>query len=616
VIQARGRLFAAAERFCVDQDGVAAAVVAMFMVVLVGIAGFAIDVGRALYIQRSLQASTDAAALAGADNLINGTGVATAQTYSAAQKLTNGAAGLNPVPGASVPLASVSVTLKCFSQLAQTGAPCIQAPAGTSDASIEPSGGGANGVSVTQRASIQTYFLRVLLINSLPVVTTSSASASGGSDTPLDVMIVLDTMGGNSLLSTNLTDPVSLASPVSLADLPNAPCRMNTKPGTILTYLEDLLINQCAPTSNSKLSNTLAGIRTFLGTVNPCPPTLTSCGPATNGNVANPSVEVGLMVFPGFTNTAQAQYDYETGPCASATEPAIAAYYNSPVYAVVGLSSDYRTSAAATGLNAASNLALAAGWATGCGAWAVNPPSLQLLYGSFFADAITAAQTALTNDGRTGARKAIIFVSDGNADALSQLATVTVTAGGSGYTAGANVTFSGGMGSGATGLANVVGGVVTSVTLTNGGSGYSSVSPPTVVITPKNAVLGLGGSGGGAVAQVTLYPGLNQCHQAIAAAQTASAAGTLVYSVAYGANVLPALTCLTDILPQPSYLIPLIAACTTMQEIASDPTKFFAVNINDSICTSSVNSQSDLSSIFAAIATSLSGARLVPSNTT
>jgi len=53
-----------------------------------------------------------------------------------------------------------------------------------------------------------------------------------------------------------------------------------------------------------------------------------------------------------------------------------------------------------------------------------------------------------------------------------------------------------------------------------------------------------------------------------------------------------------------------------MQDIASDPTKFYAVNINGSACPSTGNPQSDLNSIFTAIAADLSGVRPRPNNTT
>lgn len=74
------------------------------------------------------------------------------------------------------------------------------------------------------------------------------------------------------------------------------------------------------------------------------------------------------------------------------------------------------------------------------------------------------------------------------------VATVTVTAGGSGYTSAPTVTFSGGGGSGATATATVTSGAVTAITVTNGGSGYTSA--PTVTIT--------GGAGSGATATAVL----------------------------------------------------------------------------------------------------------------
>lgn len=56
---------------------------------------------------------------------------------------------------------------------------------------------------------------------------------------------------------------------------------------------------------------------------------------------------------------------------------------------------------------------------------------------------------------------------------------VTVTAGGTGYTA-PTITFSGGGGSGATATVSISAGVITGVTVTNGGSGYTSAPTPTI----------------------------------------------------------------------------------------------------------------------------------------
>ena len=59
------------------------AVVALALVALLGIAAFSIDVGYAYYAKRQLQSATDAAALAGAQDLPNAaTAIATATTYA------------------------------------------------------------------------------------------------------------------------------------------------------------------------------------------------------------------------------------------------------------------------------------------------------------------------------------------------------------------------------------------------------------------------------------------------------------------------------------------------------------------------------------------------------
>lgn len=63
--------------------------------------------------------------------------------------------------------------------------------------------------------------------------------------------------------------------------------------------------------------------------------------------------------------------------------------------------------------------------------------------------------------------------------------TVTVTDGGSGYTSGPTVTFSGGGGTGATGVAAISEGQVSGITVTNHGTGYTSA--PTVTLSGGGA---------------------------------------------------------------------------------------------------------------------------------
>ena len=59
--------------------------------------------------------------------------------------------------------------------------------------------------------------------------------------------------------------------------------------------------------------------------------------------------------------------------------------------------------------------------------------------------------------------------------------TISVTAGGAGYTTAPAITFTGGAGTGATATATISGGAVTSITVTHGGSGFTGA--PTVVFT-------------------------------------------------------------------------------------------------------------------------------------
>jgi len=91
----------------------------------------------------------------------------------------------------------------------------------------------------------------------------------------------------------------------------------------------------------------------------------------------------------------------------------------------------------------------------------------------------------------------------------------------------------------------------------------------------------------------------NQCQQAVTAAQAATAAGTKVYSVAYGASTSSG--CRSDSTLKP---------CTTMQGIASNANLFYTTNSNCNI-SGSANSVTQLPAIFQAITTTLTKPRLL-----
>jgi putative Flp pilus-assembly TadE/G-like protein/von Willebrand factor type A domain-containing protein len=142
--------------------------VILFLVVLLGMAAMVVDVGYAYYAHRSLQASADAAALAGAQELPDGS------------KATQLARQYGGEPGQknyrdNIPNVKTTVTTKC-----------IQSVPG-----CDP----VNAVVVTERAAkVPTIFARVLGIDNFTVNVKSTACSPCGVK-PLDIMLVLDRTG-------------------------------------------------------------------------------------------------------------------------------------------------------------------------------------------------------------------------------------------------------------------------------------------------------------------------------------------------------------------------------------------------------------------------------------
>jgi Flp pilus assembly protein TadG len=141
----------------------------VFMVVLVGMVGFAVDVGHAYLVQRQLQSGVDAAALAGAQELPDQAAVTNAATQYGPDSKNPPTANDN---------SSTTVEMRCVKS-----APGCSATFNT-----------FNAVKVTSTSDVKTFFARVLGIDSLKVTATATA-CSPCSSKPLDVMIVLDRTG-------------------------------------------------------------------------------------------------------------------------------------------------------------------------------------------------------------------------------------------------------------------------------------------------------------------------------------------------------------------------------------------------------------------------------------
>ena len=149
-----------------DESGQVLVLFAISLVVLLGFVGLVIDVGHAYFVHRTLQADADAAATAGANDLPSAANaLATAQAYG-------GSVGGKNVRD-NIPGVATTATAKCLSQ-----APCNP----------------VNAIVVSEHADVQTFFARIVGIDSIGV--TARATACSPCETrPLDIMLVLDRTG-------------------------------------------------------------------------------------------------------------------------------------------------------------------------------------------------------------------------------------------------------------------------------------------------------------------------------------------------------------------------------------------------------------------------------------
>jgi hypothetical protein len=175
------------------ERGQAIVVVVLFLAVLLGMAAMVLDVGYAYYTHRSLQASADAAALAGAMELPD---PARAQTI--AREYGSSTGGKNQRDNISDVTTSVSTK-------------CIQSVPG-----CDP----VNAVTVEERAVVDTMFAKVLGVDHFTVRAKSTACSPCGVK-PLDVMLVLDRTGSMCQTHSGANDP-------ACTDLNNARDGMKT----------------------------------------------------------------------------------------------------------------------------------------------------------------------------------------------------------------------------------------------------------------------------------------------------------------------------------------------------------------------------------------------------
>jgi len=167
--------------------------VAILLAAVIGLSAFVIDLGYAYYAQRTLQASADAAALAGAQQLPDqNAAVTTAKQYGTQVGAKNASSKLTNVDEV--------VSTRCLASV--------------------PGCNPVNAVSVQETGHVSTFFVRFFGINTLNVHVRSTACSPCGVK-PLDIMLVLDRTGSMCQNSAGQNDP-------SCFDLNNAKAGIRT----------------------------------------------------------------------------------------------------------------------------------------------------------------------------------------------------------------------------------------------------------------------------------------------------------------------------------------------------------------------------------------------------
>jgi Flp pilus assembly protein TadG len=357
------------------EEGQVLVLFAVSIVAFLAFAAFAIDFGFILHAYSELQASTNAAATAGALELPNTDALTVATNYS-------GLAGDKNADGdlTGVTMMTGSPEARCLQYMVNLGLSCDNAMS-------------ANSVQVAQQVSVPTFFAKVIGINSITLKASALASMKGGTSAPGNIMLVMDTTAS---MNDRDSDP-------------------NCKTATGIANPTQL---DCAKW----------GARVLFQSMSPCAANLSSCGTvsgssSTGYNVPNAVEEVGLLTFPGLLASSDAAYDYQN--CGTGMASKYISQYagppttSPPYFTIVQPSSNYKTSDSGSLNGSSSNLIQAVDWQDGNNCTA-SQYGLQALggEGTYYAGIIAEAQTDLSalSAPRSSMQSAIILLSDGAAN--------------------------------------------------------------------------------------------------------------------------------------------------------------------------------------------------------
>jgi Flp pilus assembly protein TadG len=357
-------------RFLKNQRGQAVVAVMITAATVMSLAAASVETGHVYYAYEQLVASTNSAALAGAEAMPNTTQAKTnVTTYSAQSN------GMNQT--AMLKNATATPAFLCLGTVSNSlNVPCQTATGGT---------GGYNALSVTQTATVQLWFGGLVGMKQMNLSYTAEAAMAGGQNSPWNIAIVQDTTS-------------------SMNDADNG--------------------DQCNGTS---ITCSLLGIQALLGDLYPC-------GLGQNCTTSTNYVDsVSLFVFPAVTGSSAykdsscptsdptiVSYTFPDPP-SNTTLP------SADTYQVDGFANNYKTSDSASSLNQAAGIVIAAGDSGQSNCSGIQAPGGE---GTYYAQVIYAAQAALLLQQATnpGSQNAIILLTDGDATACASNANTTAGA--------------------------------------------------------------------------------------------------------------------------------------------------------------------------------------------
>jgi Flp pilus assembly protein TadG len=639
-----------------NEFGGVAVLVAVALPVLVALGGLSIDAGYLYYAQRTLQASTDAAALAGAQVIGTGGSAIDATTAYSATGSLNAAASLTNV--------TLSATFKCFSNVSLSCS-TNQTPS-CAVASADCAGTtGTNGVKVVQTAKVPTFFAKIFGFASVKISATASATARGGIQTPLNVALIIDTTGS-----------------------------MGSRPSG------STALAACSGYTSSAIACAAHGAQILLGELWPWQAGSTS---------GTPVDEAALFVFPPVTNASQATTDISCSNPQTATSysgvegisenstssmlkllpqtATVTGAIVSTLLTVTSVTSGELTVHATLSGNGVKSGTTISSFGTGTGgigtynvsnSQTISAGTITATNSPWGMQAISSGSTNMSaaNAFNTGSPWAVVTdhthaviasgtgswpwwgsgttISSVSASPAPGSATLSAAPTGTGVVAGDAIIaaplyqivgFGNDYRTSDTASLNSSSDIVKITSSgclgTPGGLGtyYADAisAAQQALVTEHAARVAAGGAGGqnvivlltdgAATASSTqmgpLQSTTGECQAAVTAAQAAASAGTKVYAVYYDDNGTSS-TCTTDSgnykgsAPN--------GACYAMQQIANspgatsgtyvnDPTKFYSIDGTSSPCPSK-NNYSSITSIFDNIAASLTTARLISNDTT